>query len=88
MPSPNDVVRGRHVSFIRCVSAMKGHLHESGCKEGPAPLCLHVLLGSDFRTMAYNQVRNLEEDRLVLIESVVKRPSSLTTDNWLLITGY
>ena len=57
------------------------HMGKKIRKEGPAPLGIHVLLGSDFRTMAHNQVRNLEEDRVVLIESVVKRPSSLTADN-------
>lgn len=42
--------------------------------EGPPSLGLHLLLGPDFRLMAQNQVRNLEEDRIALIKSVVRRP--------------
>ncbi len=42
--------------------------------DGPPPLGIHVLLGSDFRLMAQNQVRNLEEGRIALVESVVRRP--------------
>lgn len=45
-------------------------------QEGFARLGIHLLLGADFRLMAHNQVRNLEEDRIVLIETIVKRPSS------------
>lgn len=52
------------------------HMGDKIRKEGPPPLGIHVLLGADFPTMAYNQVRNLEEDRIVLIETIVKRPSS------------
>jgi ubiquinone/menaquinone biosynthesis C-methylase UbiE len=47
--------------------------------DGPPPLGIHVLLGPDFRVMAQNQIRNLEEDRIALIESVVRRP--LTADH-------
>jgi hypothetical protein len=43
-------------------------------QEGLPPLGIHLLLGEDFRLMAQNQVRNLEEDRLALIETIVKRP--------------
>ena len=35
---------------------------------------LHLLLGQDFRRMAHNQALNLEEDRIALIEAVVRRP--------------
>jgi hypothetical protein len=31
-------------------------------------------LGQDFRQMAKNQVLNLEEDRIGLIEAIVRRP--------------
>ncbi|NOR50041.1 MAG: methyltransferase domain-containing protein, partial [Desulfuromonadales bacterium] len=55
------------------------HMGEKIRQKGPAPLGIHVLLGTDFRTMAYNQVRNLVENRVVLIESVVQRP--LITDH-------
>jgi len=40
---------------------------------GSPPLGFHVLLGADFRTMAQNQVRNLNENRIVLIEAVAER---------------
>ncbi|HEY7674898.1 MAG TPA: methyltransferase domain-containing protein [Burkholderiales bacterium] len=42
-------------------------------KEGVAPLGFHVLLGSDFPTMAQNQRRNLEEARIVLAQIVARR---------------
>lgn len=42
-------------------------------EEGPSPLGYHLLLGSDFPLMARNQVRNLEENRIVLIETVGRR---------------
>lgn len=40
---------------------------------GTPPLGFHILLGADFRTMAGNQVRNLNEKRIGLIETVVQR---------------
>jgi ubiquinone/menaquinone biosynthesis C-methylase UbiE len=43
---------------------------------GTPPLGFHILLGPDFKTMASNQVRNLNENRIGLIEAVVQRPSS------------
>jgi ubiquinone/menaquinone biosynthesis C-methylase UbiE len=42
--------------------------------EGLPPLGIHLLLGPDFQIMAQNQVRNLEENRVALIEAVVRRP--------------
>ena len=42
--------------------------------EGPSPLGLHLLLGPEFRQMAQNLVRNLEEDRIAIIEAVARRP--------------
>ena len=44
-------------------------------KAGFPHLGIHLLLGDDFRLMAKNQVRNLEENRIALIETIVKRPS-------------
>ncbi len=41
--------------------------------EGLPPLGFHVLLGLDFQTMAQNQRRNLEEDRIVLAQVCAKR---------------
>ncbi len=38
-------------------------------------LGFHVLLGPDFREMAQNQVRNLNENRIVLIECVAQKKS-------------
>lgn len=45
--------------------------------QGVLPLGLHILLGADFQVMAQNQLRNLEEDRISLIEAVVRRPVGL-----------
>jgi len=43
-------------------------------QQGGSPaLGFHVLLGPDFRVMAQNQVRNLNENRIVLIECVAQR---------------
>jgi ubiquinone/menaquinone biosynthesis C-methylase UbiE len=44
--------------------------------KGLPRLGIHLLLGEDFRLMAQNQVRNLEENRIALIEAIVKRPSA------------
>ncbi len=43
--------------------------------KGLPRLGIHLLLGEDFRLMANNQVRNLEEGRIALIETIVQRPS-------------
>jgi SAM-dependent methyltransferase len=43
-------------------------------KAGPAPFGLQLLLGPGFPLMAQNQVRNLEEDRIALIEAMLRRP--------------
>ncbi len=45
-------------------------------KEGLPPLGFHVLLGSDFQSMAQNQRRNLEEQRIVLAQVVARRYES------------
>jgi ubiquinone/menaquinone biosynthesis C-methylase UbiE len=43
-------------------------------QQGGSPaLGFHVLLGPDFRVMAQNQVRNLNENRIVLIECVAQK---------------
>lgn len=44
-------------------------------QSGTHPLGFHVLLGSDFRQMAQNQVRNLNENRIVLIECIARKMS-------------
>lgn len=49
------------------------HLGEKIRTEGPSPLGIQLLLGPDFRQMAQNQVRNLEEGRIVLIETIARR---------------
>ena len=49
-------------------------LGEKNRQDGPPPLGLHLLLGPEFRKMAQNLVRNLEEDRIAIIESVARRP--------------
>ncbi len=43
-------------------------------QQGLPRLGIHLLLGADFGLMAQNQVRNLEEDRIALIEAIVRRP--------------
>lgn len=40
----------------------------------PSPLGLHLLLGSDFGPMFRNQVRNLEENRIAVVQAVWLRP--------------
>jgi hypothetical protein len=50
------------------------HLKEKIRIEGLPSFGLQLLLGPDFRSMAHNQVLNLEEGRIALIEAVVKRP--------------
>ncbi len=43
-------------------------------QQGVSPaLGFHVLLGPDFRVMAQNQVRNLNENRIVLIECIAQK---------------
>jgi MPBQ/MSBQ methyltransferase len=44
-----------------------------GGAANPPPLGLHLLLGDDFGEMTRNQIRNLEEDRIVLIRGVFAR---------------
>lgn len=41
--------------------------------EGPPPLGLHLLLGSDFGEMFHNQVRNLQERRISIVQAVFER---------------
>ena len=43
-------------------------------EKGPAPLGLHLLLGPNFPVMAQNLIRNLDEDRISVIEAIVGRP--------------
>ncbi|HKY52671.1 MAG TPA: methyltransferase domain-containing protein [Anaerolineales bacterium] len=43
-------------------------------QQGGSPaLGFHILLGPDFRLMAQNQVRNLAENRIVLIECIARK---------------
>jgi len=49
-------------------------------QDGLPRLGIHLLLGTDFRLMAQNQVRNLEEDRIALIETIVRRPALSSVD--------
>jgi ubiquinone/menaquinone biosynthesis C-methylase UbiE len=59
------------------------HLEEKIRTEGPPPLGIHLLLGSDFGAMSQNQVRNLDENRIALIEAVVQRPVYQCAENHL-----
>ena len=47
-------------------------------QQGLPRLGIHLLLGPEFRRMAQNQVRNLEEDRIALIQTIVQRPAAPT----------
>ncbi len=49
-------------------------LRQRAQEEGAPPLGFHVLLGPDFQAMAQNQVRNLEENRIRLIEVLARKP--------------
>jgi ubiquinone/menaquinone biosynthesis C-methylase UbiE len=49
-------------------------MEEKTGKNGPPALGIHLLLGSDFRLMAQNQLRNLDEHRIVIVEAVARRP--------------
>ncbi len=40
---------------------------------GPPSIGLHLLMGDDFGSMFRNQVRNLEEDRITVIQAVFER---------------
>jgi len=51
--------------FHRCFSV-------SESPDAP-PLGFHLLMGDDFRAMASNQLRNLEENRIALIEVVARK---------------
>ncbi|MFZ4855897.1 MAG: class I SAM-dependent methyltransferase [Desulfuromonadaceae bacterium] len=50
------------------------HMSDKIRQEGPPAFGLQLLLGADFRAMAHNQMLNLEEERIALIEAVVRRP--------------
>ena len=53
------------------------HMRDKIRQEGLPAFGLQLLLGPDFRLMAHNQVLNLEEDRIALIEVVVRRPANI-----------
>ncbi|MBT6203171.1 MAG: methyltransferase domain-containing protein [Alphaproteobacteria bacterium] len=42
-------------------------------RDGPPPLGIHLLLGPVFKEMAANMVRNLNEDRVALVEIVCRK---------------
>ncbi len=50
------------------------HMEEKIRAEGTPLLGIHLLLGPDFRIMARNQIRNLEENRIAVFEVVARRP--------------
>ena len=47
---------------------------EAARQGGPPPLGFHLLLGADWPEMAKNQVRNLDENRIALVETVCRKP--------------
>lgn len=51
-------------------------LAEKISREGLPPLGFHLLLGSDFPSMAQNQRRNLEEGRIVLAQVIATKAAS------------
>jgi SAM-dependent methyltransferase len=46
----------------------------STAKSGPAPLGIHLLMGADAAQKAKNVLRNLEEDRITVVQAVFERP--------------
>ncbi len=54
-------------TWFKDIAAKIQHLN------GSPPLGFHILLGPDFRQMAQNQVRNLNENRIVLIECIARK---------------
>lgn len=48
-------------------------------ESGPPPVSFALLLGADYPAMAENQRRNLEENRIALIEAVCRRDRAETT---------
>ncbi len=42
-------------------------------ESGPPPISFVLLMGSEFKDMAANQRRNLEEGRVALIEAVCRK---------------
>lgn len=51
----------------------KQRLAAAAAPAGGPPLGLHLLLGEDFRAMFHNVLRNLEEQRAVVIQGVFER---------------
>ena len=50
------------------------HMNHRIRTQGPPLFGLQLLLGVDFPLMAHNLMLNLEEERIALIEAVVRRP--------------
>ncbi|MGD8426800.1 MAG: methyltransferase domain-containing protein [Balneolaceae bacterium] len=48
-------------------------LVENVQENGVPPLGFHVLMGKDFRLMALNQLRNLRENRIVLLQVIAQK---------------
>lgn len=48
---------------------------EKSAAQPASPLGLHLLLGSDFKAMARNQLLNLEQQRITLLQAVLKTAS-------------
>jgi ubiquinone/menaquinone biosynthesis C-methylase UbiE len=57
-------------------AALEGYRQRlaAGSAASLPPLGLHLLLGDDFGEMTRNQIRNLEENRIVLVRGVFARP--------------
>lgn len=51
-----------------------GRMQEKRGQNELPSLGLHLLLGPHFHQMVHNQLRNLNEDRIALVEAVVTRP--------------
>jgi len=74
-----EIIKWRDVTEASCLWFQR--MGAKIKKDGLPRLGIHLLLGPEFRKMAQNQVRNLEEGRISLIESVIRRP--LETDQLL-----
>jgi ubiquinone/menaquinone biosynthesis C-methylase UbiE len=62
----HDVTQEALVWFRQLVEQVKA--------SGPPPLGTHLLQGADARVKLENQVRNLEEGRIVLLQAVLEKP--------------
>lgn len=54
----------------------RSRLAAAATQPGPPPLGIHLLIGADFGLRIRNFLRNLEEDRITVIQAVFTRPTA------------